>query len=415
MTLRELMEKRARLVAEMRQMNDDPEGEAGDLSESQTKKFDVLKGELELVEKQAERTRLIDEADRRAADGVALTGDSDQNFDRECRQFSLTRAIAGAAGLDVDCGREREVSAEINRRAGGKFQGVAAPAQIFEKRVVTTTAPAAGPGANIIAQDFRGDLFIDLLRSNLVTAQLGGTVLSGLSGNVDIPRLKESAVSGWVAENAALTKSDHQFAVTPLRPKHAGALTEFSRNMLLQSTPDIEMLIRADFAAVLARAIDKAALVGGGADEPVGVLSTAGVDTATSLAAPAWGSILDLIDVVEENDSTVTGFAVRPRVKNALRKTLVTDGDASFVMAADGTLAGYPAVASTQLPPGALIAGNWADLIIGYWSAFDLLVNPYASDAYEKGNVQVRGMLTADVALRHADSFAAAIDGPGAV
>ena len=58
----------------------------------------------------------------------------------------------------------------------------------------------------------------------------------------------------------------------------------------------------------------------------------------------------------------------------------------------------------------ALIYGNWADLLIGYWSAFDLLVNPFEATAYPKGNVSVRAMLTCDVAVRYAESFSASKD-----
>ena len=58
----------------------------------------------------------------------------------------------------------------------------------------------------------------------------------------------------------------------------------------------------------------------------------------------------------------------------------------------------------------ALIYGNWSDLLLGYWSAFDLLVNPYESTAYSKGNVQIRGMLTMDVQVRQPASFAAIQD-----
>ncbi|MEL6380490.1 MAG: phage major capsid protein, partial [Pseudomonadota bacterium] len=170
----------------------------------------------------------------------------------------------------------------------------------------------------------------------------------------------------------------------------------------------------ADMGALLARSIDGAALEGGGTNEPQGILSNGAVDTSISMATPSWVSVFDLVDLVEEADSMVSGFAIRPKLKNTLRKTpRVASGDASFVMDSDGSLAGYPALASTQMPAGSIIAGYWPDLLIGYWSTLDLLINPYASEPYSKGNVAIRGMLTADVALRHPESFAAAIDGPG--
>jgi hypothetical protein len=99
----------------------------------------------------------------------------------------------------------------------------------------------------------------------------------------------------------------------------------------------------------------------------------------------------------------------------ALRSTLKSSADTSsnFIMTEPGQLAGYRLASSTVVPvngsPAApsLIFGNWNDLLIGYWSAFEVLVNPYEATAFAKGNVQVRGILSADVAVRHPQSFTA--------
>ena len=430
MTLRELMEKRAALVANMRKINDDPQGEGGDVSDKQAEKFKQLRADLEKTDTAIERAKLIDAADRRA-DGAALTGDADANFDRELRSFSMVRAMAAAAGLNVDAGREREVSQELAKRSGKAPQGFYVPMQVFERRataqelerrVLTTAAPGGGPASNIIAEDYRGDMFIDLLRSALITERLGATVLSGLQGDVAIPRQKATGGSAWVAENAAISASDAEFNQVSMTPKHAGVIQEYSRNLLLQSSPDIEMLMRRDFAASLARAIDSAALNGGGSNEPTGILATSGVDKTTSLSTPSWSGVLDLIDIVESGDALMgsLGFAMSPTTKKKLRTTLrAANTDSRFIMETATELAGYMAAASTGVPnaagsppTGQIIFGNFSDLVVGYWSVLDVLVNPYESTAYSKGNVQIRGMLTADVALRHDESFAAATDVP---
>ena len=430
MTHRELLEKRAKLVGRMRSINDAPAGENGDLSEAQEKEFLTLRADLETTDAAIERQNLIDEADRRA-DGDTVSGTGDADFDREQRSFSLTRAMAAAAGLDVDAGREREVSQELAKRQGRSPKGFYAPLSVFERRatpqemerrVLTTAAPGGGPGSNVIATDFRGDLMIDLLRANLVTARLGARILSGLVGDVAIPKQTVSAGSAWIAENAALTPSDPQFGQVTMSPKHCGVITEYSRNMLLQSSPDVEMLMRADFAASLARAIDGVALNGGGSDEPDGILATSGVDKTTSLSTPSWSGVLELVDKVESANALMgsLGFAMSPNTKKQLRSTVrVSSTDSRFIMDEPGSLAGYPAATSTGVPntttspaTGQMVFGNWSDLIIGYWSVLDILVNPYESTAYSKGNVQIRGMLTADVALRHDESFAAATDLP---
>lgn len=407
MRLNDLVERRTRLVAEMRALVEAPAGEGGDLSGEQQETFERMKGELRGIEQRIERQQWLDDLDRRAAGTPIAGGDS---FESAARDFSLTRAIAGRAGLAVDDGREREISSELARRTGIKAQGILAPMAIFEKRVTTST----GDGAGLIPTDFRADQFIDLLRANLLTARLGATVLSGLSGNVEIPRRTGSVTAQWVNENEALTLTDAAFGQATLTPKHVGALTELSRNMLLQASPDIEQLTRADMAAVLAEAIDKAALIGSGAGaEPRGVVNTAGIGSFTLSPAPTWAEIVAAVADLHAVNAEGTGWAMHPAARALLRATPVEAGYPTFLMQDQGTLAGYPVAVSTILPTnlGAgtdetpVIFGAWADLVIGYWSALDVLVNPYAEGPYSRGNVQVRAMLTADVTVRHPQAF----------
>jgi len=63
-----------------------------------------------------------------------------------------------------------------------------------------------------------------------------------------------------------------------MSPKTVGALSKFSHLMSLQSTPDIEQLIRSDFVALIAEAIDTAAINGSGSsNQPLGILNTSGI------------------------------------------------------------------------------------------------------------------------------------------
>lgn len=411
-----LKEKRTRLVAEMRGITGSPNGDGGDLSTEQAAKFDALKADLEATEANIQRQQYLDDVERRSS-ASPITGSGDAHFDNAVRDFSLVRAIAGASGLPVDDAREREIGQELRRRNPGQpFQGIPVPMQVFEKRVLTTAAPMGGPGSNLIATDHLGGQFIDILRARLVVRNMGARVLNNLTGNVDIPKLQASAQAGWFAENSPIGSSDHEFTKVQLTPKHVGALTEFSRNMLLQSSPEIEQLIRADFAAILAEAVDRAAIRGGGANEPDGILSHPAL-ALVDLNPPTWEGVLELIAQVETNNAEGNGFIATPKVIRALRSTLVAaDTDSRMIMEGPTQLAGY-AVGKTTLAeePGSpalnpLIFGQWPDLLIGMWSALDILVNPYESTAYAKGNVQVRGIITADIAVRHIESFAAAID-----
>lgn len=426
-SLRALRERRAAAVAAMREITNAPAANGNDLSDEQAARFNELRANVTGIDAQIERAEFVADAERRMQ-GERVAGSGDANLDGEIRdRYSLARAIRlQMPDTQERGGFEAEVSAELARRSGRTPGGILVPATVFERRVMTTTAPVGGPGSNLIQTDVRGDQYIDILRAALRIRQLGATVLTGLVGNVAIPRTKASASAGWVAENAAISGSDVQVDQATLAPKHAGALTEFSRNLLMQTSPDVEQLLRQDFAAVLAQAVDSAAIKGGGSNEPVGILSTSGIGSVaigTNGGALTWASVVDLIAAVDDANGigAAPGFLTNSKVVKSARKTAkVSSTDSVMIMDGPNALAGYQ-LASTSLVPSngtkgsgtnlsSLIFGDFSQLVVGYWSEFDLLVNPYEATAYSKGNVQVRGMVTCDVALRHAAAFAAITD-----
>lgn len=390
-------------------------------------RFDALEAETRALAKDRDRLHVANEMERLAA-ATPVNGTGNREFDREARSYSLTRAIAHAAGLRVDAAREVEISDEIARLTGRSAQGIFAPDSVFqiEKRVVV---PGTN-GAGLIFEEGRPQDFIDALRANLVTGRLGATTLSGLQGNVSIPKLAASAGTAWVADNASIGLTDPDFDKVTMAPKHVASRTEFSRDMLLQSSPDIERLLRNDFATSLAIALDKAATTGGGSNEPSGIIDRLTDASAMgTLSDASWAQVLTMIADVEQANAATgrLGWALNPAAVRTLRSTpkvvygspVVMDAGAGFVMDGPNELAGYAAASTTSLPLaggspaslGTAIFGDWSSLLIGYWSGVDVLANPYG-EAYPRGGVQVRGILTADVAVRHLESFTAAQDVP---
>jgi len=409
MNLHELRAKRDKHVQAMRALTENPQGDGGDLSAEQAETFDKHKADLEQVERSLERAESLAEAERRMQ-GTPVSGGGADQYEQELRNFSFRKALAGAAGLDVDWGRERELGQECAKRMGVNPTGVMIPlaAGAAETRnVLTTDNPAGGPGGNLIATDHLGGQFIDLLRSRIIVQALGARMLTDLQGDVDIPGLSESAEANWFAENSEIPASTHEFRQVQLSPKHVGARTEVSRNMLLQSSPDIEQLVQSDFAAVIARAVDRAALNGTGGTEPTGILNRSGVTEVADFAA-TWEKIQELIGTLEDSDAEGSAFAATPSVVRTLRTTNRVDGEPEhgFIMESRDALDGYQVARSTHMAADKLLFGNFADVLIGMWGGVEILPNPYAQGSYEKGNVQYRIIQTVDVNVRRPESFA---------
>lgn len=410
MTLQEIRERRAAKTAEARAIINKAESEKRSLTPDESATFDTIKAEIIGLESQEARQQFLDDAERRQA-GTVISGNGEHGLSELETRVSLLRVLqAGVEGRSLD-GAEAEYNAEIERRNGRKAQGVYLPMRAVEKRVNTATS-----GANLIGTDHRGDQYIEPLRNALLARRLGVRVLSGLHGNVTVPKAGNSVTSGWVADNGSLVASDMTFGNATLAPKHVGALSEMSRTLIQQSDPTIEALLREDMAFQLAKAIDKALIVGGGANEPSGIIATLGAANAT-LATPTWAQVLEIVkDVEVANALGVHSWLLNPAAKAKLAGTLKVTGDAGAgFLLESGKIGDHAAYSTNQVPAAAAagaIFGDWSQVLLGIWSELDVLVNPYDSTAYARGGVMVRAMATCDIAMRHIEAFQYADDVP---
>lgn len=399
--MRELLDKRNAIVIEMRGICENPS--SADLTPEQEQRFDELKTNLVRLDSIIDRKRVLDEAERRM-EGTPISGD--RNLEREMRSFNVCKAVQHMLGARVDAGRELEISAELARMEGRSTDGILMPYSVFERRAdtITTTAPALGPGGNLIGTDHIGGQWVDMLREANPLTGLGMRVMSGLVGNCEIPRLKGSTSVGWFGENSAIPQTDAQMDSITLSPKHVGAWTEYSRNMLLQSSPDIEALLRSDLAQVLALEVARAVINGSGVDaEPTGILATTGIQEidkpATEMAyAPALAGALFENNV--QNVSFIANSAFKADVDDLLTTDGLPIGSAAFFR-------NYPHKYASAVPATrVMVAGDFSQVIQGTWSAVELLINPYMESAFKKGNVAMRIVLTTDIAVRHPEAFA---------
>jgi len=421
--LHELLEKRSKALTEWKKLVSTAETEQRDLTADDEKRESELKGEIETLDKQIDRARSLADAERTAPAIIGQRGDG--RYEERAREFSITTAIRAAMGEKVDDGRERELSAELVKRSGRSFQGIAVPDEAFgslERRVMTTD----GAAASLVPTQHLADRFIDRLRPSNILPILGATVIDGLVGDADIPRQTGSAIAQWVGEDQPLDSSDLDFDDVQLRPKTVGAITSYSRRTLLNAVPSIEAIVRSDLANVIAEAVDEAALYGDGlSNRPLGITLTTGVSVLSMASGPTWAQVLEHIANVEGANvvSRALGWAMSAWSARELRATTKVpgDGSAGFLMDQPGQLAGYRAVVSSTVPgnpdgsnaePGTLIFGAWENLILAAWSGVDILVNPFEGEAYKRGRVLIRAMRDVDVGVRHPEAFSVTDDMP---
>nr|WP_315476308.1 phage major capsid protein [uncultured Undibacterium sp.] len=396
-------EQKAQAVQEMRGMIERTQSEKRNLSGDELAKFEALKAKVTDLEGQEARASFLADAERR----MMGTPIDKAQTDLESNVSLMEVLRAGMEGRSLT-GAAAEYSKETERRTGRKADGIFIPMSLLEKRVVT----AANAG-QVIGTDHRADQYIEPFRNKLLARKLGARVLTGLTGNVDIPAYGSGVTSGWVADNGALTATNMTFASKTMTPKHVGALAEMSRQLIQQSSPGIEQLLRDDMAFALAAAIDTAMIKGGGTNEPTGILSAAGTQTAT-VGALTYDKLLAMLKLAEMANVDSTAWLTSPEVMAKGRSILRSATAGSQFLIENGQMLDKPVSFSKQVPlnttTGRLILGDFSQVLLGVWSELDILVNPYDSTAYARGGVMVRAMATCDIAIRHPEAFVIASD-----
>lgn len=339
-------------------------------------------------------------------------------------KYSFRKAIYELSNGMGLTGLEKEMNEHGQKQAaafGQEIRGIAVPEEIITRADLTV----ADDGANLVATDVMTD-FIGALRNRIILATLGARYLSGLRGNVSFPKLSAGASATWEGENDANAESEPTTGKLTLTPKRVGLYSDISKQLLLQSSPDVERMLRDDLATALAVAIDTAGIAGtGSGGQPTGITATSGIGSVAGGAnglAPTWAHIVALESAVGVANADVgklhylTNAAVRGKLKSTAK---VSSTDSRMIWDNDNLLNGYVPGITNSVPSNltkgsssgvcsAILFGNFDDLIIAQFGGLDLVVDGVTLAT--TGMVRVVANTFADVGVRRAASFAAMLD-----
>lgn len=345
---------------------------------------------------------------------------------RDLSRFSILRGIQALCTGSGLTGIEREMHQEAQREA--KDSGIALRGQFCVPNVIlnhgqrdmTVTGGSNGSeGGATVATTFGS--FIDLLYAKMVLRKLGAQFLTGLVGNIDLPKLLTGSTAVKKTEVEAGSESSPTTGVISLSPNRLGTYVEVSKQLLAQSSLSVEAMIRNDLATAISLGMEAGAIYGGGTTEPTGILSTGSIGSVaggTHGAAPTWANMIALETAVSVANADMGNLAylTNPKVRGKLRSTAkVASSDSVMVWES----LPYAAEVTTQVPSNlekgssgavcsAIIFGNFQDLVIAQWGGIDIQVDPYTLAT--TGQVRILADTYYDAAVRRAGSFAAMLD-----
>lgn len=421
-TLKELRDAVTAIRGEIDAIHDKAEAETRSLTKEDLDKIDALnlrhkaaEEELDVftrnLDAQAERQKRMDKANRQT-EGQKIA-----------KRYSIGRAIKAQMRGDKLDGLEAEMHQEAQKEVrdfGREITGLGIPSGLIglQKRA-SLTAETSTTGVETV-QTTVGDL-IPFLRPDLYTAAMGATVLTGLRGDLKLPRNNAVSSATWEGEVDANAESEPTFDSLTLNPERLGLYALLSKQLVLQSEiPSVEAMLIRDIETAMAEGLDAAAINGSGSsNQPTGILNTSGVNDITIATD---GGVLTRNLLVQFETEVATDKALRgklgwlttPGVRGFLKSTRVDAGSGIFLMNSDAKdLLGYPLMASTQVPSNltkgagtslhAMIFGNWEELIIAQWGGLDLVVDPYTASKNAQITLVINGWY--DIGVKHAVSF----------
>jgi HK97 family phage major capsid protein/HK97 family phage prohead protease len=329
--------------------------------------------------------------------------------DKEIKQFSFVRALNFLANPgDAAARRSADFEIEVGNAAAKQYErssnGIVVPNEVL-RRDLTAGLPSAG--GNLVADQLLSGSFIDLLRNRLALANAGVTMLTGLQGNISIPRQSSASTAYWVGENASPTESQQAIDQVNMTPKTIGAFVDYSRRLLLQSSIDVEAMVRNDLTRVIALELDRVGIYGtGSSNQPLGLVNTTGIGSQTITTYGTFEEYIGMeTDVAVANaDAGSMRYIVNASARGALKFTAKSASAvaAGFVYEND-EINGYPAIVSNQLQSNDALFGDFSMMIMGMWSGLDLTVDPYAGAT--AGTVRIIALQDVDLAVKQPGAF----------
>lgn len=308
-----------------------------------------------------------------------------------------------ALALLANAGVGTPIAAVLRDMAGGGAPRRRLPTSSLRQRRDMTGASA--PGAYLI--ETNSGPVEGLVRAYSVVGEAGLRTISGLVGNLVIPRVTVGAAASWISsEGDVIPESQPTVGQVSLTPKYAGLRLDCSRQLLTQS--QAESVIELQLGEAVGVAIDAAIFGGSGnGGQPLGILNSSGIhsQSGTSLG---WAGLQAMLEAVQNGGarySRLTWF-VAPDAAEILAKRERATGS-NFCLD-NGAIAGRPCITTTAVPAGSLVLADAGRITLAIFDGAGVAVERDDFSSFSTGLVSFRILVAIDVAIVPAAAFAAA-------
>lgn len=365
------------------------------------KQITQLDEQIEVLERAEKRAAEIVKRQSSAVGAVQDNASEKKELSKISKHYSIAKQIQGIAEKKDrfhNDGMEAEMYQEAVKEAkesGVSISGnIAIPSKFIKIGKQKAALNVGTEGADVVATDLMG--LIPVLNPNPVVSQLGITVMTGLRGDVQWPRHSADVGFSWETETSNVDESVPTYDNIKVQPKRTGMYVDVTSQMMLQSSFVLEQHLRNIITRRYELTVDDAVLIGGGSNEPTGILNYSGVNVLSLGSGSAndmtYGALISMIRDVKAANSRVgsAGFVTSANGEFALANTpkQASGVEGNFIYDFSGRLIGRPLFTTEVIPSDFTEGGQsdltaiiysdyWQSAVLGTWGGLDILFDPY--------------------------------------
>ena len=336
---------------------------------------------------------------------------------------SGTGPAANHSGLDLEYEVGGNIAANMRNAYNRHSEpiGVWTPAENWCRDAVSDT------GGNLVETHVEPSI-ANALKPFSACQAAGARTITDLRSNFSQPVWQSTPTPSGLAENTTVTQfPGDTFVLQQMSPFRVEVGRLFTRQLLVQSSPDLQRFVRLDFLTSIASAVDRFILCGNGNNQPNGIINlSANTGTGNSVlklaptitfgGAPTYNSLTTAIsNVTSQNvaDDGTMGWIVSEATWKVFKETPIISGFPRYLIE-DGRILEKPCYQTNNLSAALggneqVVFGRWSDCVIGFWgNAIDIFSDPYTyADA---GLIYVRAGVLINYILVHANAFTISTD-----
>ena len=329
----------------------------------------VEKSDEEVVDEDKDKDNDVEDEDKEETRSARTTHKHININTMKEQRFSLLKTIRNVAEnrqFDPLTAKIVADGQKEQRQAGLNTVG-----QIFipfeQRAAVSVTAEGSDiVGTNLMAIE-------PALRAKNVLVQAGAKFMTGLSGNVQIPRLSPSNV-GWQNEVGQAVDGAPTFDNVTLTPHRLTCFVDLSKQLLVQDSLSVEEAIRQDIIAAITSKLEATILSADArtVSNPGGLMAGK-----TPTAVATFADICKLEAAVESAGVlNPVSYVVSPSVRANFRD--MTKGKGMQLAYVDNSLDGATVLSTGNMKDKHFIVADWTNLALAQFGSLDITVDSYS-------------------------------------